>query len=272
MRLLIFLFCLLSCPAIASPRVVTSIQPLFQITSTIMQGVGEPYLLIGPKSSTHHFSFKPSHLQKIVKADLVIWIDRYFESGFQKLPEMLSADTQPLELLRALGLEQEDGHIWYSPTLLIQVAGQIESSLANIDPVHADIYRSNKRQLVKAIAAWSTAIREQLASTNPEYLLDHDFLIHFEKDLNIRAVAALHDANEQPPGIRELKRIEEQLHLSSARCLLVNEGSPSMLSLSIAEKFNLPVYNISLQTEAGEPSSGIMDTLNRLSTALLDCS
>ena len=272
MRLLICLLCLLSCSAIASPRVVTSIQPLFQITSTIMQGVGEPNLLIGAKSSTHHFSFKPSHLQRLEKADLVIWIDRYFESGFQKLPEMLSENTQALELLRVLGLEQEDGHIWYSPTLLLKIAGQIESSLAKIDPAHADIYRSNTRQLVEAITAWGTAIRKQLANASPEYLLDHDFLIHFERDMNISAVAALHDANERPPGIRELKRIEKQLQISPARCLLVNEASPSRLSLSIAEKFNLPVYHIGLQTEAGEPSSGMIESLNRLSTALLNCS
>jgi len=237
-----------------------------------MQGVGEPFLLIGTKSSTHHFSLKPSHLRKLEKADLVIWIDRYFESGFQKLPEILSEDTQALELLRVLGLEQENGHIWYSPKLLLQIVGQIESSLTKIDPAHVDIYRSNTRQLVKAITTWDTAIRKQLAGTSPEYLLDHDFLIHFERDMSISAIAALLDANEQPPGIRELKRIEKQLQLSSARCLLINEASPSMLSLSIAEKFNLPVYNISLQPEAGESSSGIMDALNRLSTVLLDCS
>jgi ABC-type Zn2+ transport system substrate-binding protein/surface adhesin len=237
-----------------------------------MQGVGEPYLLIGAKSSTHHFSFKPSHLQMLERADLVIWIDRYFESGFQKLPEMLSANTQPLELLRVLGLKQEDGHIWYSPTLLLQIADQIESSLVKIDPGHVDIYRSNTMQLVKAITAWDTAMRKQLASTSPEYLLDHDFLIHFERDMNISAVAALHDANEKPPGIRELKRIEKQLQKSPALCLLVNEASPSRLSLSIAERFNLPIYNIGPHTDAVEPTTGMIESLNRLSTALLNCS
>jgi zinc transport system substrate-binding protein len=237
-----------------------------------MQGAGEPHLLIGAEMSTHHFSLKPSQMRALEKADLVIWIDRYFESGFQKLPEILSEKTKRLELLRVPGLEHKNGHIWYSPTLLLQVVEQIESLLVQIDTAHIEIYKTNANQLVGSISAWDVATRKQLASLKPEYLLDHDFLVHFEKDMNIRAIATLHDANEQPPGIRELRRIENQLEQSPALCLLVNETSPSRLSLSIAEKFNLPVYNIGPGADTGDPTTGIVESLNRLSSALLHCS
>jgi zinc transport system substrate-binding protein len=239
-----------------------------------MQGVGEPRLLVGRNASTHHFAFKPSHLRALDEADLVIWIDRYFESGFQKLPGILPAHTQGLELLRLPGLETKNGHIWYSPTLLKRVIDHIQSALGRIDPEHASIYRQNAQQLLRLIANWDAATRDQLTRAIPRYLLDHDFLHHFEEDMGIQAIATLHDANQQPPGIRELRRIEGKLAESPALCMLVNEATPTQLAQSIADKFKLPIYNIT--PSAGTAQAGsipdIIQSLNRLSSTLLECS
>jgi len=272
MRLFFCLLCLLPFSVTASPRVLTSIQPLFQITSDIMQGVGKPRLLISNKASTHHFAFKPSHLRALDEADLVIWIDRYFESGFQKLPDMLPKHTEGLELLRALGLEGEDGHIWYAPGLLLQIVDHIQSSLALIDPQHATNYRQNAKQLSRLIENWDATTRQQLAGAKPRYLLDHDFLSHFEAEMGIQAIATLHDANEQSPSIRELRLIEDRLDQFPAFCVLVNEPSSTKLSQSIAQKFNLPVYNITPGTDTAGATPGIMQSLNLLSSTLLKCS
>ena len=272
MRLFFCLLCLLSFSVTAGPRVLTSIQPLFQITSSIMQGVGKPQLLISSRASTHHFAFKPSHLRQLENADLVIWIDRYFESGFQKLLDMLPKHSEGLELLRVLGLEGEDGHIWYAPGLLLQVVDHIQSTLARIDPQHATNYRQNAKQLSRLIENWDAATRRQLVGAKPRYLLDHDFLGHFEAEMGIQAIATLHDANEQSPGIRELQLIEDKLDQSPPLCLLLNEPSPSKLSQSIAQKFNLPIYNITPGTDAAGAIPGIMQSLNLLSSTLLKCS
>jgi len=272
MRLFFCLLCLLSFSVTAAPRVLTSIQPLFQISSSIMRGVGKPRLLISSKASTHHFAFKPSHLRQLENSDLVIWIDRYFESGFQKLPDMLPKHTEGLELLRVLGLEEEDGHIWYAPGLLLQIVDHIQSTLARIDPQHASNYRQNAKQLSRLIENWDATTRRQLAGAKPRYLLDHDFLGHFEADMRIQAIATLHDANERPPGIRELRLIEHKLEQFPAFCLLINEPSPSKLSRSIAQQFNLPIYNITPGTDTAGAATGIMQSLNLLSSTLLKCS
>ena len=272
MRLFFCLLCLTPFSVTASPQVLTSIQPLFQITSSIMQGVGKPRLLISSKASTHHFAFKPSHLRQLENADLVIWIDRYFESGFQKLPDMLPKHTGGLELLRVLGQEGEDGHVWYAPGLLLQIVDHIQSTLGQIDPQHASNYRQNGKQLSQLIENWDVTTRRQLADAKPRYLLDHDFLGHFEEEMGIQAIAALHDADEQPPGIRELKLIEDKLNQLPAFCLLVNEPSPSKLSRSIAQQFNLPIYDITPGTDAAGAIPGIMQSLNLLSSTLLKCS
>jgi zinc transport system substrate-binding protein len=266
---LFILFNLIVSSVTASPRVVTSITPLFQVTRSIMQGVAEPTLLIGVNASTHHFTFKPSHRQAIDNADLVIWIDRNFESGFQKLPEILPKNSTGLELLRAMNLERENGHIWYSPTLLLRIIEQIKLALIHIDVGNATLYRKNALQLTQLIETWASSTRSQLAESRPKYLLDHDFLVHFEADMGIKSIASVYDSNEQAPGIHELKRIERVLEQSPALCLLTNEVEPTKLSLTLANQFDLPTINV---IPAFEDTTDIMQDLDRLSLALLTCS
>jgi len=265
MRHLIVFLCLLPFSSQASINVVTSIQPLYLITKSIMRGVGEPELLIKPTASVHDFAFKPSQMRQLKKADLVVWIDRNFESGFQKLPGIISRDTEVIELLRVPGLKQQEGHIWYSPTLILRTIEQIQSTLGRIDPQNARVYQSNSAQLSELVDTWGKNTYKLLMTSKPVYLLDHDFFSHFEKYMGVKSVAVLHDTNEQPPSIRELQRIEGLLTRVPVKCLLHNESMPSKLAQNIAQKFSLPIYNI------GQDSSDFMQSLQNISSTLLKC-
>ena len=67
-------------PVKADINVVTSIKPLHSLTSYIMEGVGEPGLIIDGVASPHNFQIKPSHAKMLQKADLVIWVGEDLES------------------------------------------------------------------------------------------------------------------------------------------------------------------------------------------------
>lgn len=271
MRTFIALFCLLSFHAMAKVTVVTSIAPIQQITAAIMQGVDEPKLLIRHQVSAHHFSFKPSHFKLINQADLMIWISRDFESGFQRLPDILPGKTRRLELTSALDLHNQDGHIWYSPVLLPQIINQITQQLSDIDPTYAAIYRSNADKLINSIKIWETYTRAIIAKSKPKYVLDHDFLSHFERDMGIRADAVLHDGHDQHSSIHEIREIEQSLRKSSVKCLLINEPSSSKLARNFANEFGLKIHNIMLAGEDSQQSPALLDSLNRLSSILQNC-
>ncbi len=271
MRNLIILLSLLPLVGQAQVSVVTSIQPLYQLTKTIMQGVGEPELLIKRRASAHHFAFKPSHFRLLQNADLVIWIDRHFESGFQQVPQILREGVVQVELLRTLGLQQQDGHIWYSPALLKRIAQEIQQALNQVDPQHSAIYARNTLELTEMLSSWGLESEAQIKTAKPRYLLDHDFLSHFENDMGIEAIAVLHDAHDQPAGIRTLQRIEDRLTVQPAACLLTNEATASKLARNLARKFNLKIYSIAEVEPVSEASSAIIQTLDRLRAALLNC-
>ena len=275
MRTLITLSCffsgLLSLSVSASVNVVTSIEPIHQITSSIMQGVGEPELLIKQQASSHHFSFKPSHFTLVKNADLLIWVGRDFESGFQRLPDILSKKTKSLELLSSLEMKHADGHIWYSSRLLPKVANQILLALSKIDPGNTLVYQRNAEKLIDSIKQWAQTTRAMIAKTKPQYILDHDFLSHFEQDMGIEANAVLHDGHDQHSGIHEIREIESRLRESSIKCLLINEPTPSKLARNFADEFDLKIHNIMQPDNDEQHPLRLIDSLNKLSSIMQLC-
>ncbi|MFV2032541.1 MAG: metal ABC transporter solute-binding protein, Zn/Mn family [Gammaproteobacteria bacterium] len=268
---LIILFGLLPLYLRAEITVVTSIGPLYQITQSIMQGVGEPELLIERLSAAHGFAFKPSQLRLLDRADLVIWIDRFFESGFQRLPWTLRTRVVQLELLRSLGLTGQDGHIWYSPVLLRRITQQISDALIELDPGNRKAYTRNTDELSARLEYWQQEFEPRIKAASPRYLLDHDFLRYFEKDFGIQALAVLNDANDQPVGIRALRKIEEKLTYDPASCLLTNETTASKQARNLARRFNLRVYYIGTVDPATGNRPSVIQILDQLESALINC-
>ncbi len=271
MRCLFLLLCLLPDVSKAEISVVTSIRPLYQITAAIMQGAGMPELLIKSQHSIHHFAFKPSHFRILRKASLVIWIDRRFEKGFQRLPEALPEKTRQLELLPMLGLEKQDGHIWYSPKLLIEISNHIADLLGELDADNRHIYDKNKTGFQQKINLWRQTIESLLTKTKPSYLLDHDFLQYFETEFGIKAVAVIHNRHDQHGGIKALQLIERQLHTRSANCIISNEASISRVGKNLADQFSLSSHSIKSFADEGDITTRFINHLQHFTEILRSC-
>jgi ABC-type Zn uptake system ZnuABC Zn-binding protein ZnuA len=169
-----------------------------------------------------------------------------------------------LELLRALDLKDQDGHIWYSPKLLRNIIEQISESVIAIDPVHTELYQANTQTLQQAIVDWAQFTENQFASAKPQYLLDHDFLVHFQADFQLKALATIHDSHDQHGGIQAMQLIEKQLGESAVKCLITNESNVSKIGRNLADKFSLSVYHIVM-------TNSFIDHLYHLTETLAKC-
>ncbi|UCH41879.1 MAG: zinc ABC transporter substrate-binding protein [Gammaproteobacteria bacterium] len=267
MRVLFILLCLQPALVMAAPRVVTSIAPLQEITSAVMNGVGEPQLIIDQQHSVHHFAFKPSHMRRLQQAELVIWISRHFESGFNRVPEVLPATTRQLELLPALGLEDDDGHIWYSPTLLQQSITIITQALADLDPANHARYQDNAKALQAEVEAWRQGMQQRWRNRQFRLLTDHIFLAHFNRDLAMFEITHIQDEHAAHGGLKDLERLEDWLSEEPAGCLLTLEP-PSPMARSLAYKYQLPIVDI---TGIDSAKDSILWRQQQLASALETC-
>ncbi|HCD84322.1 MAG TPA: zinc ABC transporter substrate-binding protein [Agrobacterium sp.] len=92
--------------ATAAPNVVVSIKPVHSLVAAIMQGVGEPQLIVDGAASPHTYNLRPSNARTLEKADLVFWVGPGLEAFLQKPLEALASKATVVELEDAKGLEK----------------------------------------------------------------------------------------------------------------------------------------------------------------------
>ena len=98
-------FCLVS-PAAAKTdiQVVTSIKPVHSLASAVMDGVGEPHLLMRGAGSPHEFRLRPSDAAMLEKAAVIFLIDERMEATLVRPIGTLARDARVVELSQARGL------------------------------------------------------------------------------------------------------------------------------------------------------------------------
>lgn len=89
-----------------APNVVVSIKPIHSLVASIMQGVGEPKLIVEGAASPHTYSLKPSNAAALQDADVVFWVGHGLEAFLEKPLEALGSKATVVELEDAPGLEK----------------------------------------------------------------------------------------------------------------------------------------------------------------------
>lgn len=96
---------LFAAPAWAeAPKVVVSIKPIHSLVASVMQGVGEPALLVRGGASPHTYTLKPSDAKSLSGADLVVWVGPEMEGFLEKPLSANAAKAKVLTLLTVPGM------------------------------------------------------------------------------------------------------------------------------------------------------------------------
>ena len=92
----------MSTPLMAdAPKVVADITPVHSLVARVMQGVGEPDVILRPGASPHSYSMRPSDARKLGDAALVVWIGESLTPWLEQPLENLAGNAVKLELLAA---------------------------------------------------------------------------------------------------------------------------------------------------------------------------
>jgi zinc transport system substrate-binding protein len=237
---LIFVCVLLPVQALAAPAVVVSIAPVHSLVAGIMQGVGEPVLLIPAGQSPHIQPLTPSAIRSVHSADLLIWSGADYEVSLAVIvPQTGNSSSREFSKIpgltilpaRAGGIwdDQEDDqfhgdhsdpHIWLSTTNARVLIATLAEWLVEIDPRNGKRYRDNMHALTERIDILRQSLEIQLQPVSSlPYLVFHDAYQYFEQEFDLSPTGSISVGPDRKPGAKRLKLLRQLSKDRQVQCI-----------------------------------------------------
>ena len=291
----IFLLAIKNVAAQSTPSVVVSIKPIHSIVTSLMSGIAKPKLLLKSSNSAHTFHLKPSQVQMLADADLVIIISGDFESGLRKAIKNIEDDSlfqiislnnlsihnSRSEILKSkehnYADEHEDNiydlHLWLDINNMKLIAKHINKLLIKIDPVNEDKYNNNFLELMLDLEELKIDLEKEidpfLAS---QFAVFSDTTQYFEKSMKlIRPVIITPYHGARLSIIRTLMAKEAMSDLSVSCLLYGQEAKPNQISV-LSEGLSLKTFEIDiLGTKYPAGPDQYFNLMKRISSQLASC-
>jgi len=295
-------------PLKAEISVVTSIKPLHSLTSYIMEGVGEPELIIDGVASPHNFQIKPSHAKMLQNADLVIWIGEDLESFLPTALKSIPKDAVVFELLDQSGLKKLkfreknifeghddhghdehakkeddhddhghdhgsfDPHIWLDPANAKVIVKKITNQLSKIDKDNASKYKANSKKVIKDLDGLIKEVKNEI-NKDASFVVFHDAYQYFEKRFGLSVIGALTVNPDVMPGAEQLSEIREVIEHEKAKCIFSEpQFNPNIIN-SIASDTGVKTGILDpLGANINKGKGMYFQLIKDMSNSLKDCS
>ena len=297
-------------PLKAEISVVTSIKPLHSLTSYIMEGVGEPELIIDGVASPHNFQIKPSHAKMLQNADLVIWIGEDLESFLPTALKSIPKDAVVFELLDQSGLKKLkfreknifeghddhghdehakkeddhghddhghghgsfDPHIWLDPANAKVIVKKITNQLSKIDKDNASTYKANSKKVIKDLDGLIKEVKNEI-NKDASFVVFHDAYQYFEKRFGLNVIGALTVNPDVMPGAEQLSEIREVIEHEKAKCIFSEpQFNPNIIN-SIASDTGVKTGILDpLGANINKGKGMYFQLIKDMSSSLKDCS
>ena len=216
LRYLVAMFVTLSAPLFAAPQVATSIKPVDDLVRAVMDGVGQPVLLMPPGSSPHTYALKPSERLAAEKAEILFWIAPQVETALAKVTRAMRPGTRIITLSQAPGIKllparaggnwdhgdkhgheahrhkDIDGHLWLSPNNAAAIIRAAADALSTADKANAARYAANAEVALRRLKVLDAEIGRKLAPVqNKPFIVFHDAYQYFERSYQLNAVGSV---------------------------------------------------------------------------------
>ncbi|MCO4836868.1 MAG: zinc ABC transporter substrate-binding protein [Oceanospirillaceae bacterium] len=242
----------------ASTTILPSTQALSLVIKEITKETLQP--LVPANASPHDFSLKPSHIRRIQKAQLVVWLGPELEPYLAKVMSRIPHHKQ--FIINQKGLPLAYGlHPWTNPEYLMN--GMLELSQHMGTPWDSQAWRQQMTLLKTQIQSH----QKRLLKNQQGYLVYHDGIDGFESYFGLEHLASFTNSDDQPPGAKGMAAIAQLAKEQQVACVLTDhETKPKLIDAVIGPE----VERIQIDILATH-STSLVSYINRLGQAVLDC-
>lgn len=279
----------------AVPKVTTDILPVQSIVAAVMQGVGEPGVILPPGADPHGYALRPSDAQALSDADLVVWVGPDLTHWLADPIDSLAAKAVKLELEDAPGIEvltvrgdgpfepdvhgdghadgdddhehadegghehdAHDGHLWLDPANAAAAAEDVAEVLGRLDPENAATYAANAARFADAMTALAAEVTAEVAPLRGKpFLVFHDAYQYFEHAFGLPAAGSVALQDGVEPGPARVAAIRAKVTDGGIVCAFTEPEFPPKLMATITEGTDVRSGTLDHLGADAEPGPGL---------------
>ena len=290
---LTFLLSLNNVGAQSTPNVVVSIKPIHSIVSALMECVSRPQLLLESSDSAHTFHLKPSQLNLLSNADLVITIGDGFEAGLKKTLRNIKVgshiivseinvlhlfyfrnpDTNEMDKNEEHEHADNDLHLWLDIDNMQKTAQYINEQLIKIDPNNSDTYETNLVKIHSKLNKLKSELQQQIAPFRSErFAIFSDTLQYFEKSFQFQKPVIITPYHGARLSIHRTLEARNKMKDLKIKCLLYGPENTSKKVNVLSEGLPIKALRIDiLGAKLNAGSDQYFNLMKGLSSQLVEC-
>jgi zinc transport system substrate-binding protein len=220
---LVLAACNQSPPSSASPLIVTTIYPLYELTRQVAGPSAQVVSLVPTGAEPHDWEPSPQDLARIRAARVFIyhgagldpWVSRLLADQASSRTLIVRA-TEGIPLLsstqssesRGPGRPMPDPHVWLDPVLAQSMVETIRAALVKADPDHAATYTDNANRFRSELQALHEGFEAGLAHcARREVVTSHAAFGYLAKRYGLTLVPVMGLAPESEPSPAQLASI-----------------------------------------------------------------
>jgi len=277
----------------STPNVVVSIKPIHSIVSTLMEGVSRPQLLLESSDSAHTFHLKPSQLNLLSNADLVITIGDGFETGLKKTLRNIKVgshiivseidglhlfyfrnpDTNEMDKNEEHEHADNDLHLWLDIDNMQKTAQYINEQLIKIDPNNSNTYETNLVKIHSRLNKLKLELQQELAPFSSErYAIFSDTLQYFEKSFQFQKPVIITPYHGARLSIHRTLEARKKMKDLKIKCLLYGPENTSKKVNVLSEGLPIKALRIDiLGAKLNAGSDQYFNLMKGLSSQMVEC-
>ena len=249
----------------AELKVVTTIKPLHSLIANVMDGVGEPALIIEGSTSPHSFTLKPSHAKLLEEADIIFWVGESIETFMERPLESIVKNAEVVEFMEVESINkfkfreesifedhddhsghdhhghahgEFDAHIWLDPMNAKEMVHEIAHELGDLDPANKNKYEANAQATIQVLDQLVNDIEKGI-NKDAKFVVFHDAYQYFEERFGGRAAGALTLNTDVLPGAKQIADIQDVIKDRGIKCIFSEPQFNPKIITTIAEDMNI---------------------------------
>ena len=269
-------------------QVISSIKPIQMIVLAIAGDYVQSEQLIPDYASPHNYSFKPSDIRKVKKADVVFRIDEHMETQLNSVFASLASKTKLISLSEVNGLkllesnhtdhedenenhENIDFHIWTSPRNALILATVVTEALSELDPNNAKKYQNNFKAFSELLKLESDKISAKLVKYHSSaYIVFHNSWQYFANEFGLQKPIVVDMHEGISGGAKTVSEIRQKINKDNIRCVFYDDSISEARLKLLTKKVNTAKIDV-LANDVELNQSAYINWLEQLTEQVETC-